>query len=129
MKVADAMTRDVLWLEVDEPVSQAAWTLAAEFISGAPVRDRNGKLVGVLSNADLAKMTVPQGFAHVRDLMTPSSITISEDASLEDAVALFSERGVHRVLVTNARGDVVGVLSSLDLIRGIHRSSGGGGKE
>lgn len=124
MKVADVMTKDVLWLEADEPVSLAAWTMAAEFISGAPVRDRAGKLVGVLSNADLARTITPVLNTRVSGLMSSAVVSISEDASLAEAVHLFAERGVHRIIVTNSTGGVSGVLTALDVLRGIQRSGG-----
>jgi IMP dehydrogenase len=122
MKVADVMTREVLWLEADAPVSLAAWTLAAEFISGAPVRDRSGKLVGVLSNANLAASSAPLGKQRVSELMTAAVATVPEDASLGAALRLFVERGVHRLVVTDSAGAVVGVLTTLDLLRGVERS-------
>ncbi|HEX4476629.1 MAG TPA: CBS domain-containing protein [Polyangiaceae bacterium] len=122
MKVADVMTKDVLWLEADEPVSLAAWTMAAEFISGAPVRDRAGKLVGVLSNADVAHHVAPVMNTRVSAMMTPAVVSISEGASLGEAVRLFAERGIHRIVVTGSTGAVVGVLTALDVLRGIHLS-------
>ncbi len=122
MKVAEVMTKDVIWLDADEPISLAAWTMAAEFITGAPVRDHTGKLVGVLSNTDVAREAAPSVNKKVSSLMSTSVVSITEDAPLVDAARLFAERSVHRIVVTDSSGAVVGVVTALDVLRGLHLS-------
>lgn len=67
--------------------------------------------------SDLAATAPPEGDElRVSDLMTPSTITVAPDASLESVARTLVEHHVHRVLVTDA-GTLVGIISSLDLCR------------
>src|SRR5436190_1255227 len=119
MRVKDVMTRQVLWLDADAPISAAAWTMAAEFISGAPVRDHTGKLVGVFSNTDVTThLNMPQS-TKVSELMHAEVASVNENALLEEAIDLLIERGIHRLVVTDGTGAVVGVVTALDVLRGL----------
>ena len=55
LRVRDIMTTDVFTIESTETIATAARALLAQFISGAPVVDDSGKLVGILSEADILR--------------------------------------------------------------------------
>jgi CBS domain-containing protein len=97
---------------VDSPLEDARRILAD--VSGLPVVDRAGRLVGALSLSDL--LTGPGGL--VGDRMTAEAIAISIEAPLADAAAAMLEHRIHRVFVTDA-GRLAGVLSTADLIRAV----------
>jgi CBS domain-containing protein len=72
------------------------------------------------------RIGVPYGFhveledpEGVREFMTPIPVTVAEDATLTDLARTMLQRRVHRVLVRNAEGKIVGLVSALDLVRGL----------
>jgi len=83
--------------------------------SGAPVVDREGKPIGVVSKTDLLRNGVtPEG--RVKDIMTSISFTLHEDQPVSKASALMAYEGIHRLPVVDTAGKVVGLLSSLDVL-------------
>ncbi len=83
-------------------------------ISGVPVVDGAGKVLGVVSEADvLAK----QGKS-ARDIMSPDIFTVRADASLEEIAALMSRHKIKRVLVVGEK-ELAGIVSRADIIRAI----------
>lgn len=122
--VGDLMTDDPVFASVDMPLADAAAIMDFYRVSGLPVVDADGVLVGVLSQTDLlhARTTEPlwgawPGLA-VSNLMTHPAVTVTPDVSIEDAARLMEERRIHRLVVTAADGETpIGVLSVSDLVR------------
>lgn len=128
MLVSELMQTDLQVIAPDAAVNEAAVTLAEAHVSGLPVVDRRGHLVGVISSTDiLASEEEVEGEAGrvalfqetlVRDLMTPRPVTVSPDATVKEAAQLLLCADVHRVFVMN--GDrLVGVLSTTDIVRAV----------
>jgi nucleotide-binding universal stress UspA family protein/predicted transcriptional regulator len=132
--VRDVMTGDVMTLQEDESLVVALRKLVRRRASGAPVLDAKGSLVGVISQRDimswhehavkeLAKhsLLVPGEYLRrlqterVRTVMTSSPTTIPESASLQEAMALFRERKIHRLPVTR-NGRLVGIITGSDIL-------------
>lgn len=135
--VGDVMTGDVMTLQDDESLVVALRKLVRRRVSGAPVLDAEGRLVGVASQRDImawhqrvvdqiAEQSVPAPDEYlrrlrteqVRTVMTTSPRSIPESASLEAAMALLRERGIHRLPVTRD-GRVVGIVAGSDLLLGM----------
>jgi Predicted transcriptional regulator, contains C-terminal CBS domains len=122
--VGELMTGDPVVATVDTPLADAAAIMDFYRISGLPVVDLDGYLVGVVSQTDLlhARTTEPlwnawPGLA-VRHLMTRPAVTVTPDVSIEEAARLMDERRIHRLVVTAADGETpIGVLSVSDLVR------------
>lgn len=126
--VRDAMTTGTINVAADAPPDEAARLLDAHHISGLPVVDRDGRLVGVLSQTDLVRArvidhlwaTLP-GLA-VRHLMSSPVVTVREDLPLDEAAALMEARRIHRLVVVADDGRTpVGMLSVSDLIHELAR--------
>jgi len=122
LKARDLMTRNVFTLPASLSASEAAWALMHRGVSGAPVHDAEGHLVGMLSNADLVDPerggTDADGeWRTVGDIMTPAIIAVSEDASGTDAAQLMVEHGLHRVVVLDAAGGLAGIITPMDFLR------------
>lgn len=111
----DVMNLDVLVVQADTRAGEAAGFLTENQITGAPVVDEEGHLVGVVSLTDLAV-----GEAHskdaVRDLMTPTVYTVPEDTPVPEIARAMIAGRIHRLFVTRQRR-VVGIVTSLDLLR------------
>jgi CBS domain-containing protein len=136
------MNPDVVSLRPEQSIVEAQQLLASKSVSGAPVVDASGRVLGVVSQNDLVrKATHPdtaekagQFFTSIEDYaelgdtpVPPSSQTVGEvmsrrvfsvsrDTGVAVAANIMRERHIHRLLVTD-RGVLVGVLSSLDLLR------------
>jgi predicted transcriptional regulator len=116
-KVRDIMEPDVFWLAADAPLTRAAEALAERQISGAPVCEPSGEIVGMFTKTELAEY---YGAAHetrlVRDVMTPTVVSVHPDDDIERAVSLMAFEGVHRLLVLGD-GRLEGIVTSMDVLR------------
>jgi CBS domain-containing protein len=90
-------------------------------ISGAPVLDEQGRLVGVVTKSDLLVDGLERGRGEggvtVGDVMTPLVRALGDDATIGDAVTLMAEETIHMIPLVTAQGEVVGVVSALDVLR------------
>lgn len=123
--VADLMTIDPVVVAVDASIEDAAHLLHANSISGLPVVDPLGGLVGVISQTDLVGIidspvgrrirARPSGL-RVGELMSSPAITVPMSGSLRDAALRMVDSRVHRLVAIDDAGRPVGVLSAIDLV-------------
>ena len=123
--VADLMTIDPVVVAVDAAIEEAARLLHANSISGLPVVDTFGALVGVISQTDIVGVldspvgrlirTRPSGL-RVGELMTSPALTVPLTGSVLEAARLMVDSRVHRLVATDDDGRQVGVLSAIDLV-------------
>ncbi|MCF2524649.1 CBS domain-containing protein [Bradyrhizobium sp. G127] len=143
MRAHQIMTRQVLSVTPDTPVLEAANTMLQQHISGLPVIDKSGKLIGIVSEGDFIrraeigtgrkrgrwlKFLIGPGksaseFVHeqgrkVSEVMTPEPYTVTEDTPLEDIVQLMEKKNVKRLPVM--RGDaIVGIVTRSNLLQAV----------
>jgi len=100
--------------------------LLAKGFSGAPVVDDRGVPIGIISKSDLVRdqFLLGGGNKRVSEVMMPAAFTLPETASIYEAAALMAERHVHRVPVVAEDGRVVGIVSSLDVLRFVAGENG-----
>jgi CBS domain-containing protein len=116
MKAGEIMTTPVITITEDTPVPQIAALLRQNRISGVPVVDADGAVVGLVSEHDL----LARSGTRARDVMTSSVISVTEDTDVDDVRHLLVERRIRRVPVTRgarlagivSRGDVVALLTT-----------------
>ncbi len=141
MNVSDVMNAQVRTALVTDSVSLAMRIMLGARVSGLPVVDGQGHLVGILTEGDLLRraevgtdhhrprwleiLLGPRRMAQeyvdthsrrVGDLMTGDVLTIDESAPLADAVALMEKHRVRRLPVTR-QGKLAGIISRADLMR------------
>lgn len=123
--VADVMTLDPVVVASEASIEEAAGLLHANAISGLPVVDAAGALVGVISQSDLVDImdsavgrvvrTRASGL-RVGELMSSPAVTIPMTGSLAEAARLMLGARVHRLVATDDAGHPVGVLSATDFV-------------
>jgi len=122
-RVRDLMTADPIVVREDQPLPEVAETLERRDISGVPVVDGEGDLVGVISRTDLARVRATDdlwarwpGLA-ARHLMTKPAITVAADAPLADAIRRMEAEHIHRLVVVDDSGRrPIGVISTTDIV-------------
>jgi CBS domain-containing protein len=123
--VADVMTLDPVVVADDAPLEDVYHLLHAYSVSGLPVVDRSGALVGVISQTDLIAIedapigrvirTEASGI-RVGELMSSPAITVPMTGTLVEAARLMRDRHVHRLVALDDAGRPVGVLSASDYV-------------
>lgn len=141
-RVGELMNPDVLCLDPKTTVGEARRKLAKRGVSGAPVVDPGGAILGILTQNDIARLTARrvsvqeagQFFTDQDDfrdlggmssnldetpverIMSRPVYTVGRDDGVAVAANIMRERRVHRLLVME-RGRLAGMISSLDLMR------------
>jgi CBS-domain-containing membrane protein len=123
LRVKDVMTEAILLLRAETSMEEAWDQLHAAGVSGAPVLDARGRLVGVLSNHDLAD---PRGrrsgeVATVGQVMTRVVYAVRAGDPVLSAVRLMADEGIHRVVVVNDDGSLAGIVVAMDVLRVLAR--------
>jgi CBS domain-containing protein len=149
LKVRDIMQTAVVKVGPETTVRELAEVLAEHKISGVPVVGDEGRVIGVVSEADVILQDADLHFPYylqfldsviyvqsvskfetrlrkmfgikVADIMTREVVTISPDASVYDAAALMADRKVNRVPVTED-DKLVGILTRADIVGAIAES-------
>ena len=143
MKVKDVMTSPVLSVESESPISQAIQLMLEKRISGLPVLDGQGRLVGIVTEGDFLRRTEtgtqrrrsrwlefligPGRLADeytrshgrkVIDVMTPDPVTINEQTSLEQVVQIMEKHRIKRLPVLREQ-KLVGIVSRANLLHAL----------
>ena len=114
MIAKDIMTRDIITVTPTMTVKNLAMTLIKNQISGAPVSAKNGKIVGVVSEADI----VAKKGKDVRSIMSKKIVSVDEETPVEAIAQLMTTHKIKRLPVM--RGDqVVGIVSRADIVSAI----------
>lgn len=121
--VGALMSSDPILVWPDTPVSEIAEVLDRAGITGVPVVDWNGYLVGVVSQTDLLRVRATEDLwadwsrLSARHIMSRPVLTVTVDTPVEEAVRLMESHHVHRLVVVADDGESpVGVLSATDLV-------------
>lgn len=144
MKVADLMTSDVVTVTPETPLREAAALLAERKISGLPVVDAEGHVVGVLSEADIVVKAGGETREHrllgwllesdvdladkiaartVGDAMSAPATTIDAHRRVHEAAKLMAAEGINRLPVVDGER-LVGIITRADVVRAFARSDG-----
>jgi len=150
----DIMNPNVVTVTDTMDLRETAKIFVEERISGAPVVDELGNLLGVISQSDLVEYELAtergpteeapfyrrpyddalhpgRGFQlealpadTVKDVMTPYLITIREDTPIREVAARMAQCGIHRVIVVGEDQQIRGIVTSLDVLRCVAETGG-----
>jgi CBS-domain-containing membrane protein len=110
--VQDIMTREVTTSSPEQPIAEAITLLSNQAISGMPVLDGTGELIGMVSEYDI----ISKRGKTVGDIMTRGVISVPDDADAEQVAEIISMHGVRQVPVVKG-GQLAGIVSRADLVR------------
>ncbi len=140
--VRDVMSENVIAAQKFDDITSAARILSENNISGLPVVDKENRVIGIISEADVLAMMGTQRqhtfkdfimhlFGHplperkmgdlVGDIMTPTPITIRPDADISEAAKIMDEKRIRRLAVVDPENKLVGVISRRDILKAISR--------
>ena len=143
MKVQELMTTDVITVGPGSTLKEAATILAERGISGLPVIDAEGAVIGVFSEGDvvyresggtpksqfLDRLSLPAGAKNktlmamtVGEAMTSPPVTIAAHRPVTEAAKTMIDRRVNRLPVVDEGGKLLGILTRADLVRAFVRS-------
>jgi CBS domain-containing protein len=117
--ISTLMQRRVAWIGMDDSAEAAERLLQSQGLSWAPVVGDNGEPVGVISVDDLERFRVGKGDAAGTPawrLCTYRPVSVSPDTTVAAVAKLMVDRRIHHVVIAE-RGELKGVVSSLDLVR------------
>ena len=143
--VADVMHRNPITVKPQTPIKEAITILAEQCISGLPVVDDAGKLVGIISETDLLwQETGVEPPLHIMfldsviylenparydqelhkalgqtvgEVMSTHPVTVKSDQPLRKAAKLMQEKSIRRVAVTDDENKLIGILTTGDIVR------------
>ena len=125
MRVADLMTIDPITVVLDATIEEAEDLMRRHHVTGLPVVDDGGRLIGVISQTDILFLDVPEvralirGRAHgvrVGEVMSAPPVTIDAAASVQDAAIRMHTESIHRLVAVDDHGRPVGVISAMDFV-------------
>jgi len=134
MKVSEIMTTNVITASPEDTIKDAILQLRRKNISGVPVVDKNGKVLGTFSETDVAKALpdilneaqyIP--LVDVRELtsepikrvMHMPAITIKADTGVNEAANVILTEYRHRLPVVDDNGKLIGLVSLGDIIKAL----------
>ncbi len=143
MKVKDVMTSPAVSITPDSSVLQAVRVMLQRHISGLPVVDKEGRLVGIVTEGDFLRRTetgterrrprwlefllgpgrLADEYTHshgrkVYEIMTADPLTVGEETSLDEVVRLMEKRRIKRLPVVRGK-EVVGIVSRANLVHAL----------
>jgi len=144
LKAKDIMTRDVIVVRPETGIEELAKILVEHKISGAPVVNEDGEIIGIVTENDLIsrnkRIHIPTFIrlfdafimlerprkmeeeikkmiaTTVGDICTKNVITVSEDTPVEDIATIMAEKKVHLIPVVDGKR-VVGIIGKVDIIK------------
>jgi len=142
MRVIDLMTAEVITVRPATPLKEAARLMVRSRVSGLPVTDDDGHLVGIITEADFLHREVERERPRrhglldalmggdgpaladaetVGEAMTTKVVTIPTDASIAEAARVMAVRDVKRLPVVDRDGKVLGIISRADVVAAFTR--------
>ncbi len=117
MIARDIMTRRVYTISSEAPVQEVARLLSREGISGVPVVDKENKIIGIITDADIISKINREGL-RAADIMTPELIAVDEEMHVGEIALLLTERNIKRVPVMRD-GKLVGIVCRADIVHAV----------
>ncbi len=130
MLVKGWMTTDLVTVEEDTPMMKASIIMKEKNIRSLPILNKQGKLVGIVSDRDLRDASPSKATSldvhelnylistiKIKDLMTRNLVVVRADETVEFAAILMLENKISSLPVINDKGSLVGIITQTDIFR------------
>ena len=117
MIARDIMTRNVYTISPEASVQEVAQLLSRKSISGVPVSDKEGRIIGIVTEADIIGKVNREGLC-VADIMSPEIIAVDEETRVGELAMLLTEHRIKRVPVMQ-HGKLVGIVCRADIVQAV----------
>lgn len=120
MTCGELMSSEVVTCFANSPVYKAAEQMAEKDIGFIPIIDGEKKLIGVVTDRDLACKVVASRLDYetpIEQVMTRDVVTVEAGDAIEDAEQKMAERQLQRICVVDEAGSCIGVISLQDIAR------------
>jgi Ni/Fe-hydrogenase subunit HybB-like protein/predicted transcriptional regulator len=140
-RARDIMSAKVIAVKPETSIEEVSKLLVAHRISGLPVVDGEGRIIGVLSESDiifreihhephlvdrLGDMILPRTLREsdrtgntAGEIMTSPPLTVREEAPLKELIQMITERKIKRIIVVDRENRPVGVVSRIDIVKAL----------
>jgi len=118
LKAKDVMTKEVITIDPEVGLAETISRLVNNKISGMPVCDKEGKVVGMISEKDILNFIFSGNINHtkVKEAMSTHIISFPPDAEIDKIALVMGEKQIRRVPILE-NGKLVGVVSRRSIIR------------
>lgn len=120
-RAGDMMTGNVATVQPNDTVQRAARLMRDEDCGALPVLDRQGRIIGMITDRDITVRLVADGadprYAQVQDCMTDEVFACQADDPIEGCIRTMKQHQVRRIPVVNERNQLLGIISQGDLAR------------
>ncbi len=140
LTAGEIMTREVAQVRADTTLAEVAELMGRRGVSGVPVVDQDGKVVGIISEKDFLThmgvrepknfMTLVAGCLKTKgcialpikqkkagDIMSAPPVTVGQETTAKEIAAIFTEKNINRVAVTDGQGRLLGIVSRGDIVK------------
>jgi CBS domain-containing protein len=121
LHASNVMVKDVITVTDTTPLKDVARMFVEMKITGAPVVNAEGDLVGVISETDIIRKTNNIGAwspSTAGQIMTKPAVTVAPDETLQRVCEMMYNRRIHRVVVAEGT-KIMGILTTMDILRAI----------
>ena len=123
MQVVDLMTTDVITVAPDTLIREAARLMFRNRVSGLPVTDDAGRLVGIITEADFLRLEVareedddPAPVETVKEVMSRGVVTVEAGVSIYEAAKIMVVQDIKRLPVIDDEDRLLGIISRADIV-------------
>lgn len=124
MKIKELMSSKIVSIKPNATITDASKLMKANRISCLPIMENN-EVLGIITTTDLVNIYTSTENRHmdpwdeVSKFMSSPVTTLNQDESVKKASKLMSEKKFHHIIVNDDDGNMVGILSSIDIARAI----------
>jgi CBS-domain-containing membrane protein len=132
--LTEIMSRNITCARRDLHAERVAELMVLNHVGCVPVVEEPGRPIGMITKLDVVERLVardgvrPEGLAMetAATLMMPMSIALKEQATIAHAAALMASEDIHHLCVVDMDGRLIGVVSTMDIVRWLARNDGFG---
>lgn len=125
-RITEEMTVEPLTVRPHAELRSVAALLSTRHISGVPVVNGDGYVIGMISTTDLVRFLVQRGDlkGKVQDAMTTRALSLPVTATVGQAAAIMATEGIHRLPILSKDGRILGIATTMDVTRWVAKNEG-----